>query len=42
MDDVPFAQPPEHEVDLDIPPVFKCNPFDHVKLGNSKSIFSKV
>ena len=30
---VEFAQPAEHDVKLDIPPVFKCNPFDHVRLG---------
>ena len=31
-EDVDFAEPVNHDVKLDIPPVHKCNPFDHVRL----------
>ena len=31
-EDVEFAQPVSHDVTLNIPPVFKCNPFDHTCL----------
>ena len=37
-DDVEFAQPVDHEVELDVPPVHRCNPFDHVLLGSGSSI----
>jgi len=33
-DDVEFAQPVDHEVELDVPPVHRCNPFDHVLVVN--------
>eukprot|EP00439_Symbiodinium_sp_Y106_P023234 s47_g2.t2 len=33
-EDVEFAQPISHDVTLDIPPVFKCNPFDHTLVVN--------
>ena len=42
VDDVEFTQPVDHEVTLDIPPVFKCNPFDHVRLGSRSSTASRL